>query len=389
MMGLPPQNWQAQLPGVLPHQEGCPKEVFALVTPGMGLRMFLKIGCLFRLPSHLKNCRRDSSISWQVRREPEGINTAVKENDISSLSREVYNETASSSGAKQRRTVRKESRIVSLIICADLAQEISRTASMVKNGFSTLSFEDVEKFKYLGATVTNMNDTREEIKRRINMGNPCYYSVEKLLSSSLLSKNLKVRIYKTVTLPVVLYGCKTWILTLREEQRLRVFENKVLRKIFGAQRDEVTEKWRMLHNAELHALYSSPGIIRNIKSRCLRWAGHVAHRAWSIPVSVANSCRDYRLSFSKHCSIAARATSVRTVLRRPVRGLSVLFTRPFWKAAAHLATVLYGRARPPTASKSCANLTYSRRSNREDEEEILKRSRRGDVKEKTEKEQER
>ncbi|KAJ4433330.1 hypothetical protein ANN_15589 [Periplaneta americana] len=93
---------------------------------------------------------------------------------------------------------------------------------------------------------------------------------------SLLSKNLKVRIYKTVITPVVLYGCGTWTLTLREEQRLRVFENKVLRKLFGANRDEVTGEWRKLHNTELHALYSSPDIIRNIKSRRLRWAGHVA-----------------------------------------------------------------------------------------------------------------
>ncbi|KAJ4432120.1 hypothetical protein ANN_20735 [Periplaneta americana] len=135
---------------------------------------------------------------------------------------------------------------------------------------------EVEKFKCLGATVTNINDTREEIKHRINMGNACYYSVEKLLSSSLLWKNLKVRIYKTVILPVVLYGCETWTLTLREEHTLRVFENKVLRKIFGAKRDEVTGEWRKLQNTELHALYSSPDIIRNIKSGRLRWAGHVA-----------------------------------------------------------------------------------------------------------------
>ncbi|KAJ4444085.1 hypothetical protein ANN_05874 [Periplaneta americana] len=83
--------------------------------------------------------------------------------------------------------------------------------------FRTEPIREVEKLKYLGATVTNINDTRKEIKRRINMGNACYYSVEKLLSSSLLSKNLKVRIYKTVILPVVLYGCETWTLTLREE----------------------------------------------------------------------------------------------------------------------------------------------------------------------------
>ncbi|KAJ4444520.1 hypothetical protein ANN_06314 [Periplaneta americana] len=156
---------------------------------------------------------------------------------------------------------------------------MSRDQNIVRNGtikIGNLSFEEVEKFKYLGATVTNINDTREEIKHRINMGNACYYSVEKLLSSSLLSKNLKVRIYKTVILPVVLYGCETWTLTLREEHRLRMFEKKVLRKIFGAKRDEVTGEWRKLRNTELHALYSSPDIIRNIKSRRLRCAGHVA-----------------------------------------------------------------------------------------------------------------
>ncbi|KAJ4432001.1 hypothetical protein ANN_20615 [Periplaneta americana] len=156
---------------------------------------------------------------------------------------------------------------------------MSRDQNIVRNGnikMGDLSFEEVEKFKYLGATVTNINDTREEIKRRINMGSACYYSVEKLLSSSLLSKNLKVRIYKTVILPVLLYGCETWTLTLREGYRLKVFENKVLRKIFGAKRDEVTREWRKLHNTELHALYSSPDIIRNLKSRRLRWTGHVA-----------------------------------------------------------------------------------------------------------------
>ena len=101
-------------------------------------------------------------------------------------------------------------------------------------------------------------------------------SLEKILSYRLFSKKLKVNTYKTVILPVVLYGCKAWSLTLREEHRLRVFENKVLRKIFGAKRDESTGEWRKLHNAELHAFYSSPNIIRNLKSRRLRWAGHAA-----------------------------------------------------------------------------------------------------------------
>jgi hypothetical protein len=74
----------------------------------------------------------------------------------------------------------------------------------------------------------------------------------------------------------ILYGCDTWSLTLREEHRLRVFENRVLRRIFGAKRDEVMGNWRKLHNEELHNLYSSSNIIRMIKSRRMRWAGYVA-----------------------------------------------------------------------------------------------------------------
>jgi hypothetical protein len=85
-----------------------------------------------------------------------------------------------------------------------------------------------------------------------------------------------IRIYKTIILPVVLHGCETWSLTLREEHRLRVFENRVPRRIFGPMRDEVIGGWRKLHNEELHNLYSSPSIIRIIKSRRMRWAGHVA-----------------------------------------------------------------------------------------------------------------
>jgi hypothetical protein len=88
-------------------------------------------------------------------------------------------------------------------------------------------------------------------------------------------KNLKIKIYKTVILPVVLYECETWPLTLREEHRLRVFENRVLRRIFGPKREE-DRSWRKLHNDELHTLYSSPNIVKVIKSRRLMWAEHVA-----------------------------------------------------------------------------------------------------------------
>jgi hypothetical protein len=100
--------------------------------------------------------------------------------------------------------------------------------------------------------------------------------VQNLLFSRLLSKNLKIKIYRTIILPVVLYGCETWALTLREERRLQVFENRVLRKVFGPKRDEVTGEWKKLHNEELSDLYSLPNIVRVVKSRRMRWAGHVA-----------------------------------------------------------------------------------------------------------------
>jgi hypothetical protein len=92
------------------------------------------------------------------------------------------------------------------------------------------------------------------------------------LSSHPLSRNVKVKIYKIIILPVVLYGCETWSLTLKEHHKLRVFENRVLRKILRPKRDEVTGEWRKLHNEEFHILYSSPNIIRQIKSRRMSWA---------------------------------------------------------------------------------------------------------------------
>jgi hypothetical protein len=92
-------------------------------------------------------------------------------------------------------------------------------------------------------TVTNQDFIQDEIKRRLNFGNACYHSVQNL-SSHLLSKNVKVRMYKTIILSVVLYGCETWSLTLREEHRLKVFENRVLRRIFGPKRVEVIGQWR-------------------------------------------------------------------------------------------------------------------------------------------------
>jgi len=123
------------------------------------------------------------------------------------------------------------------------------------------SCERVEELKYLGTALTNQNSIQEEIKSRLNSGNACNHSVHNLLSSNLLSKNLKIQIYRNVILPGVLYGFEAWSLTLGEERRLRVFENRVLRRIFGPKRNEVKGEWRKLHNEELSDLYSSPNIV--------------------------------------------------------------------------------------------------------------------------------
>jgi len=122
------------------------------------------------------------------------------------------------------------SKILSVSVHASRDQNSGKSHNIkIDNSF----FERVEQFKYLGTTLTYQNSITEEIKRRLMSGNACYHSVQNLLSFSLLTKNLKIKIYKITILRIVLYGCETWSHTLREEHRLRVFGNRVLRRIFG------------------------------------------------------------------------------------------------------------------------------------------------------------
>jgi hypothetical protein len=130
-----------------------------------------------------------------------------------------------------------------------------RQSSNIKTG--NTSFETVEQFKYFGTKLKKQNYIHEEeIKSGLKSGNAFYHSVQNILSSSLISKNVKIKICRTIILPVVLRGSENWSFVLREERRQRVFRNRVMRRVYELRRDEVTVDWRRLHNKELYTLYS-------------------------------------------------------------------------------------------------------------------------------------
>jgi len=139
------------------------------------------------------------------------------------------------------------------------------------------SFRKVEQTRYLRTTLPNENCIHKKIKSRLKSGNTCYHSVQNNLSSSLLSKNGKIKIYRSLILPFVLYGFETWSVTLSEEYRLRVFKNRMLRRIVGPKRDKVTGEQRKLHSQQFYDLYCSPSIIQVIKSRKMSRVGQVVH----------------------------------------------------------------------------------------------------------------
>ncbi|CAH2097037.1 unnamed protein product [Euphydryas editha] len=145
-------------------------------------------------------------------------------------------------------------------------------ANHIKIGDSDV--EGVESFKYLGSMLTGQNEMDDEIKARIVSGNKCFYSCSEIFFSKLLSVSSKLTVYRTIIRPVVTYACETWMLTQRDEQRLTIFERKVLRRIFGTVKND-NGTYRHLMNHEIDARIKGENIVRFCKSQRLRWAGHL------------------------------------------------------------------------------------------------------------------
>jgi hypothetical protein len=151
-------------------------------------------------------------------------------------------------------------------------------------------------------TATSQNLIQEEIKRRLNSDNAGYHSVRNVVFSSAVKK-IKIRLHRTIILPVVLYGCETWSLTLREEHRMRVFENSMLRRIFGSKKEKVMRRWRKLHEEELHDLYSSSSVIRKIESMRMIWVGHTVRMGNKNQLVKATGMKDRRKVTTKKTKI--------------------------------------------------------------------------------------
>ena len=137
------------------------------------------------------------------------------------------------------------------------------------------NFERARQFKYLGTNISENNEITEEINNRIQAGNRCLFALQGLMKSRELSRKTKIHIYNTIIKPIVIYGCETWTLTAANEERLKIFERRVLRRIFGPTREETTGQYRIKTNQELKELYASGNIINKVKAKRLQWAGHV------------------------------------------------------------------------------------------------------------------
>jgi len=138
-----------------------------------------------------------------------------------------------------------------------------------------MNFEKVDNFKYLGVIVNSSNDMHSEIKERISNGNRCYFSINKLLRSILLSRKSKTTLYTSYLRPIITYGCETWSMTKYDNRKLAIWERKILRNIYGPVKNDNLGIYEKRHNEELYDLYEKPNILTYIRCKRLEWLGHV------------------------------------------------------------------------------------------------------------------
>lgn len=152
-------------------------------------------------------------------------------------------------------------------------QESTENMDEITIKINNQNYERVNSFKYLGTEITSANDIETEIKARLSTANKAYYAFQTLFKKRYISRSLKVQIYKTVIRPIAIYGAESWTLTKKSEELVRIWERKILRKIYGPTCDNGL--WRMKMNHELYDKFKSPDIIAIIKVRRLEWLGHV------------------------------------------------------------------------------------------------------------------
>ncbi|XP_018576050.1 uncharacterized protein LOC108914683 [Anoplophora glabripennis] len=149
------------------------------------------------------------------------------------------------------------------------------------------NFEEVEEFRYLGTVFSRRPDIKREIQARLMAGNRCVHAMRRLLKNKDMTQSLKIRIYKSMIRPIVMYASETWVLRKEEQDRLRVWERKILRNIYGGK--EVNGMWERRTNNEIKELYKEPDIIGVIKAQRIRWLGHITRmHSERVPARIIN-----------------------------------------------------------------------------------------------------
>ena len=176
--------------------------------------------------------------------------------------------------------LKKEAEEVGLIINVNKTKYMKCSRNKLlqeKITIDNLEVENVQSFKYLGVLINGHNSIEEEIKARIAAGNRAFYANKKFLQNKILSRESKIKIYNTLIKPVIMYACELWVLKKQIEQKLLIFERKILRKIFGSNR-QPDGSWKIKTNIELDNIMNHKNIVREIKSRRLAWLGHVERK---------------------------------------------------------------------------------------------------------------